>query len=104
MLGARREDRLRDRAERIAPLAGRAETMVMDVAVEAQVTHSLNARSRVWRPRHHDLQRRLRLLRHRRTNDGRDDAADDGRQLHGDVLTAPGLRSPSSGRRAAVIS
>ena len=37
VLGARREDRLRTAAERIRAAGGRAETMVMDVAVESQV-------------------------------------------------------------------
>lgn len=38
VLGARREDRLREAAERIRAAGGRAETMVMDVTIEAQVS------------------------------------------------------------------
>ena len=37
VLGARREDRLHEAAERIRAAGGRAETMVMDVTVDAQV-------------------------------------------------------------------
>ena len=78
----------------------------MDVTREADVD-ALVARAHAGvRPaRHHDLQCRLRLLRHgRRDGPGRH-APDDGRQLHGDVLRrarrAAGL--PAAGARPSDV-
>ena len=52
------------------------------------------AREALRRPRHHDLQRRLRLLRHGRRDAAGRHAADDGRQLHGHRSTARARRCP----------
>ena len=64
VLGARRADRLDAAAERIRAAGGRAETVTMDVTREADVAALVERATQcVRRIAHHDLQRRLRLLR-----------------------------------------
>ena len=86
VLGARRVVAARGNG-RADPRRRRARRPIsMDVTREADVRGS-SAWPREVRPaRRHDLQRRIRLLRPDRRDAVRRHAADDGRELHGDVL------------------
>ena len=86
MLGARRTDRLDEAVRSIAAAGGRAASITMDVTRTEEVERTGGEHRRAIRTaRHHDLQRRLRLLRHPRGYAAGDHAADDGRQFHGHV-------------------
>ena len=64
--------------------------LVADVTSESDVQRLVRARLPHLRTtRHHGVQCRIRLLRHRRGNADADHAADDGRELHGHVLRCP---------------